>query len=175
LERVPEGISLGDLNQGGHRHIGAAPEIVDRGERLIHPCSDDGACGAIRQAMHHAKAQPHGEAVLAISRLQCAIPTRGVDADGPNLDAVVARVLDRTANKQREPAPSLAGRNSVTFGGTKLELRTILPRTWNQQRRHRGTTSKIATTIGLGALGNTSSSPTVVRAPFPGGVRRVRS
>jgi len=94
LERGPEGVRLGDPNQGGDRNIGAAPKIVDRGERLIRPCRDDGGCGAIREAVHHAKAQPHGEAVLPIGRLQCAIPTRGVDANWPNLDVVVARVPD---------------------------------------------------------------------------------
>src|ERR1700730_4021130 len=44
------------------------------------------------EAADHAHAEPDGEAVSPAGRLQRAIPARGVDADRPNIDAMVARI-----------------------------------------------------------------------------------
>ena len=48
----------------------------------------------VGETLHHAQSQSHGEAALVVGGLERAIPTRGIGADGSDLDAVVARVAD---------------------------------------------------------------------------------
>ena len=48
----------------------------------------------IGQSPHHAHAEADGEAVLVVGRLQRAVPAGGVDADRPDLDAMVAGIAD---------------------------------------------------------------------------------
>jgi hypothetical protein len=70
------------------RHAGAAPEIVDRGEGLVGPRSDDRGRVIIGETLHHAQAEPDSEAIFDIGRLERAIPAAGIDADRAHLDAM---------------------------------------------------------------------------------------
>jgi hypothetical protein len=70
----------------------------------------------IGEALDHAQAETDREAILIIGRLQRAVPARGVDADRPDLDAVIARIahdLRRRVESHRpcvqEPAQNTSG------------------------------------------------------------------
>jgi hypothetical protein len=89
-----EGIRLGEMDERGGRHTGAAPEIVNREERLVCPRTDDGGGMRVGETLDHAKPEPDGEATFVVGRLKRTIPPRGIDANGANFDAVVAGVPD---------------------------------------------------------------------------------
>ncbi len=70
------------------------PEIIDRGVGLVRPRGEEGGDIGIGKAAHHAQAEPDCEAVPPAGRFQRAIPARGIDADRPNIDAMIARIAD---------------------------------------------------------------------------------
>ena len=85
-------IRFGKPDQRGGRNTGAAPEIVNRDERLIRPHTDDLGRISVREPLHHAHAKPDRETVPFVHRLKRAIPAGRVDANRTNLDTMVARV-----------------------------------------------------------------------------------
>jgi hypothetical protein len=63
-------IRFGKLDQRSGRNTGAAPDIVNRDERLIRPYTDDLGGISVGEPLRHAHAKPHGETVPVVHRLK---------------------------------------------------------------------------------------------------------
>ena len=58
-------VGLGDFDQRGYRHVSPTPQIVDGYKRLSGTGRDDRRGVLVGQRSHHAKTQPHSEAMIA--------------------------------------------------------------------------------------------------------------
>ena len=92
-QRRPEGVGLGELHERRRpaRRRGARDRRPRRRARSARAATI-AAASALARPLHHAQAEPDGEAVFVVGRLQRAVPAGGVDADRPDLDAMLARV-----------------------------------------------------------------------------------
>src|SRR5690606_9445557 len=88
----PEAIGFSKLDQSGDGDPGPAPEVVDRKIGLIFPAGDQSRGFSIPQTLDHAQAKPDGEVALVTGRLERAIPMGEIDANGPDLDAMLPSV-----------------------------------------------------------------------------------
>ncbi len=89
---LQEGVGLGQSRQGSDGRHRPSPQVVDAGEGLIPAVRHQPGRIPVGQAPHHAQSQPHRELVLPLRGLEGAVPSRGVDADRPHLDPVLAGV-----------------------------------------------------------------------------------
>jgi len=74
--------------------MGAAAEIIDRGIGIIRPRRDEGGGLGMGKTAHHAQAEPYRKAVFLVCRFQRAIEAGVIDADRPDIDAMIARITD---------------------------------------------------------------------------------
>ena len=88
-ERLVQAVGLGDAGQGRDRHAAAVPEIIDGRERVIAAGRDDRGGMGIGETLGQTQPEAHRAAAIVAGRLQRAIPSRRIDAERADLDAMV--------------------------------------------------------------------------------------
>jgi hypothetical protein len=89
-----KGVCLGELHQRLRRNVGSPPDVVNALEFLVHARGDDPCGVGDGQTFDHPHAQADGMSLGVADALERAVPTRPVDADWTDFDAVLGRVSD---------------------------------------------------------------------------------